>query len=259
MRRQAVGYVALFVALGGVSYAAIPDTGGTVHGCYDTSNPTNGAFPLYVIDKSTTADCPAGRSQPMTALDWNGTGPPGPQGPKGEEGPKGEQGPPAETNGGKPQGPPTGLNGLGAPQPQDLAGVSSDTLVHKEGKCPPETYDAPPFSRECTQQLDARCTKAKPVAINGGWAIFYFGHDVTSYATTRETLSMSELYNQRLPGAGRGGVGPQGWTAAVHMFDFGAFIGFGNLSNFPGGWHLHVWALCGTTARGAQLGIKLPK
>src|SRR5438067_7873204 len=55
VRRQAVGYIALFVALGGVGYAAIPDGSGVVHGCYDTTNQTNGASPLYVIDTSSTS------------------------------------------------------------------------------------------------------------------------------------------------------------------------------------------------------------
>ena len=82
VRRHVVGYIALFVAVGGVGYASIPDTKGVVHGCYDTTDQTNGASPLYVIDPSSTSSCPQGRAAPMTALDWNGSAPNGPQGPQ---------------------------------------------------------------------------------------------------------------------------------------------------------------------------------
>jgi hypothetical protein len=55
--------------------AAIPDSNGIIHGCY---NPTKG-YKLRVIDTAKTQRCPSGQ----IALDWN------------QQGPQGEQGPPA--------------------------------------------------------------------------------------------------------------------------------------------------------------------
>jgi hypothetical protein len=77
VRRHVIGYVALFFALGGTAYAAIPDAGGAVHLCYDTSAPLNGAYPLYVIDTSSNGSCPQGRSGPMSAVTLNQQAPPG--------------------------------------------------------------------------------------------------------------------------------------------------------------------------------------
>jgi hypothetical protein len=62
----AIALAALFVALGGVAYATIPDSNGTIHGCYQG---TNGV--LRVVESA--GDC---RSRER-ALDWNQQGPPG--------------------------------------------------------------------------------------------------------------------------------------------------------------------------------------
>jgi hypothetical protein len=75
----------------GVATAAIPDSGGVIHGCYDR------AGALRVIDTATTPGC----SRRETALNWNQTGPEGPQraaGPGGPTGATGATGPPG-TNG----------------------------------------------------------------------------------------------------------------------------------------------------------------
>jgi hypothetical protein len=62
----AIALAALAVALGGVAYATIPDSNGTIHGCYQK----NGGS-LRVVESS--SDC---RSSEQ-ALDWNQQGPPG--------------------------------------------------------------------------------------------------------------------------------------------------------------------------------------
>jgi hypothetical protein len=67
------GFLALLIALGGVGYAAIPDSGGTIHGCYQKNNGS-----LRVADSS--ADCRASE-QPLS---WNQRGPVGPPGPAAE-------------------------------------------------------------------------------------------------------------------------------------------------------------------------------
>jgi hypothetical protein len=62
----AIALGALVVALGGVAFAAIPDSNGTIHGCYQRTNGN-----LRVVESPD--DC---RSRER-ALDWNRQGPPG--------------------------------------------------------------------------------------------------------------------------------------------------------------------------------------
>jgi hypothetical protein len=66
----------------GVAYASIPDSTGTIHGCFGT----NGS--LRVIDPSTGAACKTNE----TALDWNQHGPPGQDGTNGTNGTNGVSG-----------------------------------------------------------------------------------------------------------------------------------------------------------------------
>jgi hypothetical protein len=61
----------------GIAYASIPDSGGTIHGCYSKSGS------LSVIDTDAGQACAKGE----TALNWNQTGPQGPAGPAGPAGP----------------------------------------------------------------------------------------------------------------------------------------------------------------------------
>lgn len=69
VRGNVVAYLALFVALGGVSYAVIPSSGGTINGCYSNSKGT-----LRVIDADSGANCASGE----TAISWKtGTNPAG--------------------------------------------------------------------------------------------------------------------------------------------------------------------------------------
>src|SRR5690348_13727269 len=62
----ALGLAALVVALGGVAFAAIPDSNGTIHGCYQKGNGN-----LRVVESS--SDC----RNSEQALAWNQQGPPG--------------------------------------------------------------------------------------------------------------------------------------------------------------------------------------
>jgi hypothetical protein len=65
----AIALTALVVALGGVAYATIPDSNGTIHGCYQKPSGN-----LRVVESS--SQC-RGDEQ---SLDWNQQGPPGPPG-----------------------------------------------------------------------------------------------------------------------------------------------------------------------------------
>ena len=74
------------LALGGIAYASIPDSSGTIHGCYKKNGD------LYVIDDAQGA-CKNNES----ALSWNEQGPQGLQGPPGEPGAKGDKGDKGDT------------------------------------------------------------------------------------------------------------------------------------------------------------------
>ena len=63
------GLAALVIALGGVAVAAIPDSGGTIHGCYQQTGGN-----LRVVESA--ADC----RNSERAISWNQQGPPGPPG-----------------------------------------------------------------------------------------------------------------------------------------------------------------------------------
>jgi hypothetical protein len=78
-----VAIVALAISLGGVAYATIPDSSGTIHGCYLDKIGT-----LRVIDQSSGQHC----TSLETPIQWNQTGPAGPMGPQGTAGPQGPAG-----------------------------------------------------------------------------------------------------------------------------------------------------------------------
>jgi hypothetical protein len=63
--------VAGLLLTGGIVWATIPDSGGVIHGCYQTSNGN-----LRVIDTDAGGQCRGGESP----LSWSVTGPTGPPG-----------------------------------------------------------------------------------------------------------------------------------------------------------------------------------
>ena len=77
-----VAIVALVVALGGVAYATIPDSGGVIRGCFDSGGN------LKVIDTGKGQSCAKG----FTPLNWNQQGPKGDTGAQGPAGPAGANG-----------------------------------------------------------------------------------------------------------------------------------------------------------------------
>jgi Collagen triple helix repeat (20 copies) len=116
-----------FLAGGAVALAAIPDSSGEIHGCYQ-KNVGN----LRVIDPSDGDKC----RPPEIALTWSQTGPQGPVGPVGPQGPKGDtgatgpQGPKGDTGATGatgPQGPKGDTGATGATGPQGLKGDKGDT------------------------------------------------------------------------------------------------------------------------------------
>ena len=87
MRRNATLIIGMVVgaAVWGTALAAIPDSGGVIHGCYKSDSPNRGR--LRVIDTEAGQACGL-HSKPLL---WNQTGPRGLQ---GVQGPQGPQGPP---------------------------------------------------------------------------------------------------------------------------------------------------------------------
>jgi type VI secretion system secreted protein Hcp len=89
-------------AVGAVAIGAIPDSNGTIHGCYLSSNPAGGQQiatdygALRVIDPSlSNQDVPTDEyscNSDETAISWNQQGPQGPAGAMGKQGPAGAPG-----------------------------------------------------------------------------------------------------------------------------------------------------------------------
>jgi len=117
---SATAALALAAALGGIAYASIPDSGGTIHGCYGTKDGT-----LRVIDPAANLSCDPKREG---TLDWNAQGP---QGPAGPTGPAGSQGPAGPTG---PQGPAGSTHGYEANSISKIpANLANGTVVSISG------------------------------------------------------------------------------------------------------------------------------
>jgi hypothetical protein len=205
VRRHVVGYIALFVALGGVTYAAIPDGSGVIHGCYDTSAPVNGAYPLYVIDTSKNVSCPEGqRGGTMTPLTWNQQGSPGQPGQPGAPGQQGPQG----TPGAGVSTPPNGLRlapGISAVSPQ-LQGNGKETTVYKKT----------PGSSQSSQSVTLHCPKSYPVALYPSVNTWYW--PVQGQPNNEFAAGLNEFYEEYVWG---------GATLNVHSL---------RVAGTPGGW-----------------------
>lgn len=115
-----IGIAGLALA-GGLAYAAIPDSAGTIHACL-----LNGQGQVRIIDPAQGA-CHANE----TAISWSETGPQGLQGPAGPAGPqgaKGDTGPQGPAGATGPAGPQGGKGDTGAQGP--AGGLSSVQVVH---------------------------------------------------------------------------------------------------------------------------------
>jgi hypothetical protein len=116
----------LGLAAAGISYAAIPDSGGLIHGCYN-----NTSYALRVIDTAKVSTCPSG----TTSLNWNKTGPQGPKGATGATGaagapgPKGATGATGATGPAGPQGPAGIAQGFSATSSTNVPLNQGNTLV----------------------------------------------------------------------------------------------------------------------------------
>jgi hypothetical protein len=255
LRRHAIAYLALVLALGGVSYAAIPDESGAIHACYTTAG--SGAKQLYVIDTSNTSSCPAGSGGPMTELTWNAQGQQGPQGPSGPAGKDGTTN--ALDNGpGALKGPQQGAVGGGDPGRGQLSGVP---LVKKLVRSPFDQchqLGSGDHPVKCTFAATVRCPSKFPVAINGHWEMWahkYGDNDITKEVVTWDELTITELYNTRTAAATTR-KGPDGWTAALATTDFSGssqpWFGSPPLTKLVS---YRVWALCGKKATRKTLGL----
>lgn len=89
MKSVFVGLAVAAVAGGGIAWAAIPDSGGTIHGCYQRESGL-----LRVVDTSASRRPFSSCTRNETALTWSQTGPQGPAGDAGPAGPAGPQGDP---------------------------------------------------------------------------------------------------------------------------------------------------------------------
>ena len=164
MKRRILTIAAIIAAVLGVggvaAYAAIPDSSGVIHGCYD-----NGGN-VKVIDTAVTTSCPKG----YTPLNWSQTGPQGPQGATGPAGPAGPTGPagPAGAKGDTGDTGPAGPAGPAGPQgPQGPAGPSGFSGYQVvTGPAVGQTYSLGGLTEHI---FDAVCPSGD-VVISGGWS-----------------------------------------------------------------------------------------
>jgi Collagen triple helix repeat (20 copies) len=134
-KRVLAAAIAGLGALGVVAgvQAAIPDSGGVIHGCYSTSVAHTPVGALRVIDTAKSQSC----SSWEAALNWNQkgptgpVGPPGPQGAQGPAGPQGTAGPKGSTG---PKGP-TGPKGDSGDGTLDTAHSENVVEVSEAGGC----------------------------------------------------------------------------------------------------------------------------
>lgn len=117
------------IACTGLAFGAVPDSNGVIHGCYD-----NQAGQMRIVDPGTGT--PKGCGKNETAVEWNHTGPmgpqgiPGPTGPMGATGATGATGPMGATGATGPMGE-TGATGpVGPAGPAGPAGTSGLAHVH---------------------------------------------------------------------------------------------------------------------------------
>lgn len=152
-QRWTVGVSALALATAagtGIAVAAIPDSGGVIHGCYKPQSDGHSTA-LSVIDTAlTNGHCPGGN----TELTWNQTGP---QGPAGATGPAGPAGPAATAQ---------DVNS----QVTYNVGSTGATPVNVTLDCPAGTLALNGGVDHVTQQLDQGATlnQAGSAGINSG-------------------------------------------------------------------------------------------
>ena len=113
---------AVMAVVGGVAYAAIPDSStGVIHTCYSQSLGT-----WRPVDTQAGQKC----KSTETTLDFNQKGPAGPIGPPGPQGPKGDAG---ATGPAGPQGPKGDKGDAGPPGPAGKDGGSLNSLSDLNG------------------------------------------------------------------------------------------------------------------------------
>lgn len=177
-RRAVAGGVVLVAAFvgGAVAWAQVPDSSGTIHGCYDGRT---GA--LRVVDSG--ASCAKGEY----SLDWNQQGPAGPTGPAGATGATGATGPagpagPAGATG--PAGPagPAGVAGPMGPQgpggPAGPAGADGTNGISGYER----VYAVVPADSSQVKSQVATCPAGK-VALGGGVSVSGAINDVVVFAS----------------------------------------------------------------------------
>lgn len=178
-QRTIIISAASIILLGVIAFASIPDSNGVIHGCYKKSGGT-----LRVIDDSTNP-CDSRAEIP---IQWNQTGPQGPQGIQGPVGPQGPIGPQGPTG---PEGPagPTGPKGdTGTQGPAGPGGAKAMAFVNGDGtmiRC----YNG--FTDSSTGNCGFTVGRYNP----SGSYFVSFGSDISSrfYAVSVQNSNFSNL------------------------------------------------------------------
>ncbi len=168
-------FAGLVVALlTGVAFAAIPDSSGKVHACYQ--NVTSPNKPVKLLDTAKAAECPSG----WKAVVWNQTGLQGPRGPQGIQGPRGIQGIQGKQGIQGQQGMP-GTNGVSGYQVATASAnvTNNDTVGAAEADCPAGTvplgggFSGPPLQAWTTVEDSPVYTDGPDgtTVTGGGWHV----------------------------------------------------------------------------------------
>ena len=209
LRSQAVAYAALFVALGGTSYAAVSVSGADVRdGSLTSADIQAGSLTGDVIQRgSIPASALAPSAQRLAAKPTRGPrGKTGPRGKKGDTGATGPTGPVGATG---PQGP-QGARGA--------VGVGDYEIVRVESI----------VSTNTTRKATADCPAGKRV-LGGGADIDGTQNDGAPLSDIIPVWlgSSQPIYSD----------GKYGWSATGHE----------PADGYAGYWKLNVWAICART------------
>lgn len=166
-QKWAIGVSSVTLALTagtGIAMAAIPDSGGVIHGCYKpNSNGSNSA--LGVIDTVLSGGhCPTGD----TALTWNQTGPQGPQGATGATGATGAQGPAG----------PSGMSGYqivtAAPSSGYFSTIGAAVVATVTCPAGEKAISGGGTTEDTSGNITAAIADSAPLSDGSGWRVTFY-------------------------------------------------------------------------------------
>lgn len=207
VRSQAVAYAALFVALGGTSYAAVSVSGADVQdGSLTAADIQRGSLTGAVIERGSIPASALDEAAAQRLAAKGARGPRGKTGPKGKKGDKGTTGPVG----------PAGPTGPQGPQgPRGAVGIGEVEIVRAESIVGTTT----------SRQVRAECPVGKRAISGGG----------DTDGTNADGSPLDDIIPVPLTSSQPVSAdGKYGWSVTAHE-PVGGYAGY---------WKLNVWAVC---------------